>query len=89
MSPESGPGKSDDADDIPEQEGEENQEAEAEEQGSKKGRTGRRKVQPLLGMLQWVVARRSDAQPHAADAVDFVQLFVPSQVMPKAGLSFN
>ena len=71
----------DPVDDQPGPEGEDEHENAAE--GSKtKGRAGRRKVVPLLGMLQWVTARRSGAPE--AEALETVQLHVPSQVLPKA-----
>ncbi|CAE7874586.1 unnamed protein product, partial [Symbiodinium necroappetens] len=87
VTPEAGPAKGADVDLEGADLTEEREEDEQEQQpvlGCKRGRTGRRKVQPLLGMLQWAVARRSDRQRAAADAVESVQLFAPSQVMPKA-----
>ncbi|CAE7274498.1 unnamed protein product [Symbiodinium sp. CCMP2592] len=89
VSPETGPPKAADTEEDDTQEcGKEERDEEEEEgglcaTGSKRGRTGRRKVQPLLGMLQWAVARRSDSRKSALDAVESVQLFAPSQVMPK------
>ena len=53
------------------------------------GRTGRRKVMPLLGVLQWATVRRVGAgmQMPAAGELSTVQLHVPSQILPKANCS--
>ena len=49
-----------------------------------KGRTGRRKVAPLLGILQWASIRRVGAEPGALGELATVQVHVPSQILPKA-----
>lgn len=88
VTPETGPAKLEDVDeDLSQADRQEVVEENEEEEGlfcSKKGRAGRRKVQALLGMLQWAVARRSESRRAATDAVEAVQLLAPSQVMPKA-----
>ena len=93
VTPETGPAKLEDVDeDLSQADRQEVVEENEEEEGlfcSKKGRAGRRKVQALLGMLQWAVARRSESRRAATDAVEAVQLLAPSQVMPKAGDSGN
>ena len=46
--------------------------------GKNSGKQGRRKVSPLLGIIQKVFARKQDSE------VDFARVHVPSQVLPKA-----
>ena len=55
------------------------------------GRSGRRKVMPLLGVLQWATLRRAgtDMQEVAAGELSTVQLHVPSQILPKAMVFIN
>ncbi|OLP73240.1 hypothetical protein AK812_SmicGene47596, partial [Symbiodinium microadriaticum] len=55
------------------------------------GRTGRRKVMPLLGVLQWATVRRVGAgmQMPAAGELSTVQLHVPSQILPKANCEYR
>ena len=88
VSPERGTLGAEVGDPIADQQGEEeaeNGEAEDEQfEGRVQGRTGRRKVSPLLGMLQWVTVRQN-----AASSLETVQLHVPSRVLPKAGQPGN
>ena len=79
-SPETGPDKSQDEDKACE--GEQHA-AEVDAKSGFQGRTGRRKVSPLLGILQWITIRKNVVTQKDPEVMETVQLHVPSQVLPK------
>ena len=57
---------------------------EAENRGKKTaGKLGKRKVSPLLGIVQKIFVRGPDSE----SPMDFARVHAPSHVLPKAGLS--